>query len=165
MRRSAKVRRKQKISDIAVIVEDPGWRRESPAVARFLRRAAQAALVAAGAPKKACLTLLLSNDARLKDLNRRFRRRNAPTNVLSFPSRERGYLGDVAIALGTAANEAAAADKSLRDHAAHLAVHGTLHLLGYDHVRPREAHAMEALERQILGSLGVADPYRAREAA
>src|SRR5579885_680251 len=154
MRKSAKVRRKQKNSSIAVIIEEPQWRKQGPALARFLRRAVDAALLAAGARKGVSLTLLLGNDARLKELNRLFRGKNAPTNVLSFPSGDERYLGDVAIAFGVTAQEAMAAGRRLRDHAAHLAVHGTLHLLGFDHMRAREAEAMEDLERLVLAALG-----------
>jgi probable rRNA maturation factor len=105
------------------------------------------------------MTVLLANDARLKELNLLFRGKNKPTNVLSFPSDDDGYLGDIAIAHGVTAREAKAAGKTLLDHALHLAVHGTLHLLGHDHEKPREAHRMERLEREILAEFGIADPY------
>ncbi len=108
------------------------------------------------------MTVLLTNDARLRDLNRQFRGKNKPTNVLSFPSDEPGYLGDIAIAYGVTAAEAKKDKKTLSDHAAHLALHGTLHLLGYDHETDREAGIMEALETRLLSKLGIADPY-ARE--
>lgn len=112
------------------------------------------------------LTVLLSNDQHLRELNARFRGRDLPTNVLSFsaPPGSGGYLGDVALALGIAEREAAAAGKRLSDHALHLTVHGVLHLLGYDHVKVSEARTMERLEIAVLHKLGIPNPY-ARVAA
>jgi probable rRNA maturation factor len=107
--------------------------------------------------------VLLSSDRRLKSLNRDFRGKDKPTNVLSFPAprNSEGYRGDVALALGVTRREAKAAGKSLSDHAAHLVVHGVLHLAGHDHVRARDAAAMEKLEIAILKRLGIANPYEA----
>jgi probable rRNA maturation factor len=99
-------------------------------------------------------------------LNSQFRGKDAPTNVLSFPAAETdGYLGDVAIALGVTSHEAAASGISLEDHTLHLVVHGVLHLLGYDHVRSREARVMERLELTILDGLGIPSPYARASAA
>tara|TARA_R110002051_G_scaffold141578_1_gene214790 strand:+ start:34202 stop:34687 length:486 start_codon:yes stop_codon:yes gene_type:complete len=122
------------------------------------------------------ISLLACNDARIADLNADFRGKPTPTNVLSWPSQERGAkfdgglpiapsaheaeLGDIAIAYDTCAAEAAAAGKSLGDHSLHLVVHGILHLLGYDHDRDLDATLMEGLESVILGNMGLADPYR-----
>ncbi len=151
-------------ADIDVLVADPRWRRRIPAAAREVRRAARAALAAAGGPARAEVAVLLADDARLHALNREFRRRDKPTNVLSFPdggARPGGAvaLGDVALAFETCAAEARAQRKTLRAHMVHLAVHGVLHLLGHDHLRAREAARMEALEREVLARLGIADPY------
>ena len=108
------------------------------------------------------LTLLLTNDDRLRALNAQFRGKDAATNVLSFPAAGvAGYLGDVAIALGVASGESAASGIGLEAHVLHLAVHGVLHLLGYDHVRSREARIMEKLETGILDEFGIANPYAA----
>ena len=122
------------------------------------------------------ISLLACNDARIADLNADFRGKPTPTNVLSWPSGERGAkadggrpispsthdpeLGDIAIAYETCAAEAEAAGKSLADHCTHLVVHGILHLLGYDHDRDLDATLMEGLESAILGNMGMADPYR-----
>lgn len=122
------------------------------------------------------VSLLACNDARIADLNADFRGKPTPTNVLSWPSEERGAevdggqplqpdrndpeLGDIAIAYDTCAAEAEAAKKTLSAHTTHLIVHGILHLLGYDHDRDQDATLMEGLESQILGNMGLADPYR-----
>ena len=110
---------------------------------------------------KGALTILLGGDAKLKELNGLFRGKNKPTNVLSFPADANpdGYLGDVAIAFGVVRREADESGKRFADHLAHLAVHGTLHLLGHEHEKPKEAARMERLEREILAEFGIADPY------
>mgnify|MGYP005992599593 CR=1 FL=1 len=116
---------------------------------------------------------------RIADLNADFRGKPTPTNVLSWPAEERGAatdgdlplavepdfdgaleLGDIAIAYDTCAREAIDANKSLEDHLRHLVVHGVLHLLGYDHIRDLDATVMEALEVEILGNMGLDNPYR-----
>jgi probable rRNA maturation factor len=96
----------------------------------------------------------------MRELNGRWRGRPEPTNVLSFPATGRTEtLGDIAIAYQTTAREAEAEGKPFADHLAHLAVHGFLHLLGYDHQSDAEAAAMERLEAAILARLGIGDPY------
>jgi probable rRNA maturation factor len=147
---------------VALVVAEPGWRRVRGLNAR-LKRAAKLALERAGAGPHN-LTVLLADDARLQALNLAFRGHDKPTNVLSFPAGQEDYLGDVAIAYGVTRSEARAQHKSFSDHAAHLAVHGVLHLLGFDHERARDAKVMEPLEVAILGELGIGDPY-ARKAA
>lgn len=106
--------------------------------------------------------LLLADDATLEDLNRRFRGLDKPTNVLSFPAGagDPDFLGDIAIAFETCQTESADMRLAFRDHAAHLIVHGLLHLVGHDHETDEEAERMERLETIILARLGVADPYR-----
>jgi probable rRNA maturation factor len=95
------------------------------------------------------------------DLNARFLGKHASTNVLSFPAAAHagGHLGDIALASGVCAREAAEQGKTLADHLRHLVIHGVLHLLGYDHADDAEAKRMETLERDLLAGLGVADPY------
>jgi probable rRNA maturation factor len=139
-------------------------------------RAAQAA--GAGEPLLAnprlVASLLFTSDAEVHVLNREWRQRDKPTNVLSFPMLERGelealaaegppvMLGDIALAYETCAREAAEKGVALEAHATHLIVHGLLHLAGHDHVTSdAEAEAMEALETAILAKLGIADPYGA----
>jgi len=117
-------------------------------------------------------SLLFTSDAEVHTLNRDWRQRDKPTNVLSFPMLERAelealgpegppeMLGDIALAYETCAREAAEKSVTLEAHAAHLIVHGLLHLAGHDHVgSDDEAEAMEALETRILAKLGIADPY------
>ncbi len=124
------------------------------------------------------VSLLACDDDRIATLNGDFRDKTTATNVLSWPAEERGAatagmrpaapfpgpdgiieLGDIAISYDTCAAEAAAANKPLSAHATHLIVHGTLHLLGYDHIREADGDLMEALEVEILGKMGLDDPY------
>ena len=113
----------------------------------------------------ASVSLCLSDDARVRQLNARWRGTDKPTNVLAFPAaRARGLgeaavLGDIAVAYETMAREAEAIGVALADHYRHLVAHGFLHLMGYDHQTDEEAGRMEALETRILARLGVADPY------
>jgi probable rRNA maturation factor len=144
---------------ITLVIEDARWRKLR--LSARLKRAVAETLAQGGAAPDADLTILLTTDAALKKLNRAFRRKDAPTNVLSFPSERDDYLGDVAIAYGVTAREAKAAGKTVPDHAIHLAVHGVLHLIGFDHVTPRQARVMEPMEVNILKSLKIADPYEA----
>lgn len=137
-------------------------------------RAAKAA--AEGEPALAntrlMVSLLFTSDEEVHALNREWRDRDKPTNVLSFPMLEREQLlglaeegppvmlGDIALACGTCVREAKEKSIDLAQHAAHLIVHGLLHLAGHDHVHNEEqAEAMERLETQILATMGIADPY------
>lgn len=157
------------------LIEDGRWQEvDLPALAE---RAAVATLRHLGLdPDDWEIAVLACDDARIAELNSDFRDKPQPTNVLSWPSAERGAdqpgtrpappvpgpdgeLGDIAIAYDTCAQEAAATGRSLDDHTTHLVVHATLHLLGYDHVRDQDATLMEACEVQILGKLGIPDPY------
>jgi probable rRNA maturation factor len=107
------------------------------------------------------IVVLLTDDATIRDLNTRFRGKDAATNVLSFPAaaNPEGHLGDIALAYGVCAREAEAQGKTLVAHLQHLVAHGVLHLLGYDHMTDDEAQVMEGLERVVLAGLGIADPY------
>jgi probable rRNA maturation factor len=107
------------------------------------------------------VTVLLTDDAEQQALNREHRRKNKPTNVLSFPAPEfvRPHLGDLSLAFETCAQEAEEQGKPLENHLQHLVAHGVLHLVGWDHEDDAEADAMEALERKVLEGLGVPDPY------
>ncbi|HTO40701.1 MAG TPA: rRNA maturation RNase YbeY [Rhizomicrobium sp.] len=144
-------------ADITVIVEDPLWRKAASA-RTALKRAATLAFARAGKDRCA-FSILLAGDEKLRALNASFRARDTATNVLSFPSDDMDYLGDIAIAYGVTAAEAEAQDKSFSHHAAHLAVHGVLHLLGYDHETEADALKMEPLEIEILKELKIPNPY------
>ncbi len=150
---------------IEVEIEEEAWTEALPdAVARVERAAAAALGTVAGD-----VVVLLTDDAAVRAINARFRDRDQPTNVLSFPAADMTipghapHLGDLVLAFGVCAAEASAQGKTLADHLTHLTVHGVLHLLGRDHVDDAEAEAMEAEERTLLASLGVADPYRPHE--
>jgi probable rRNA maturation factor len=106
------------------------------------------------------VAIVLTSDAGMQALNLKWRGKDAPTNVLSFPSGgEQGHLGDVVLAYETVEGEAKQQNIAIADHAAHLVVHGMLHLLGYDHEQEDDAVKMERLETEILATLGIADPY------
>jgi probable rRNA maturation factor len=105
------------------------------------------------------LSILFTDDAAVQKLNAEWRGKDRPTNVLSFPQVFGALLGDVILAAGTVRDEAALAQKPLKDHMAHLIVHGFLHVIGYDHEADEEAEAMEAVEREALKRMGIADPY------
>lgn len=150
---------------IDILIDDPAWRSlGTELIAEINRGARLAFLHAAQADAKGGLTVLLTGDERVRALNRDYRGKNRPTNVLSFPSRSSRYLGDIAIASGVAAQEADAAGLPLIDHVLHLVVHGVLHLLGYDHEFPREAEDMELLEAKILAEMNIPNPHLRRGA-
>ena len=154
---------------VDIVVESPLWKAQRGADA-MLRRA----LAAAGAlvPSDGELAVVLTDDAAIRALNRDWRGKDAATNVLSFPAKEARpdrraprLLGDIVIAYETVAREAAAEGKPFMHHLAHLAVHGFLHLVGYDHEANGDADAMEGLEIAILARLDVPDPYLLRDQA
>lgn len=155
------------------IAFDAAWS-EDDALAALAGRAADATASVAPelANERLSVSLLFTGDDEVHTLNREWRDRDKPTNVLSFPMLERDdlialgaegppeLLGDIALARETCAREAEAKGILLEHHAAHLIVHGLLHLAGHDHVHSdAEAEAMEALEIEALAKLGIADPY------
>lgn len=159
------------IAEIDVLVECPAWTEALPDAEDRCRRLAAAALGAGEFEGRAVeLSVVLSDDAAVHDLNRTWRGSDRPTNVLSFASlddddapRPPGaplLLGDVVLAYQTCAVEAVEQGKPLADHLGHLVVHGVLHLLGYDHEdSDEEAQEMERMETAILAALGIPDPY------
>jgi len=151
---------------IDVSVEDGAWNRDAEALVR--RAVTEASAVLGIDFKNRSVVVLLTDDASVRRLNAQWRHIDKPTNVLSFPAAPHHQgpvtsLGDIAIAYETTACEATEEGKPFADHLAHLAVHGFLHLLGYDHEVDAAAEKMEALERAILTRLGVPDPYLAAE--
>ncbi|WP_108854658.1 rRNA maturation RNase YbeY [Albidovulum aquaemixtae] len=168
---------------VDILIEEPRW--QDLGIERIADRAARATLDALGLGAEGfMISLLACSDARIAELNAGFRDKPQPTNVLSWPSEERGAvaaggppaalspgapempveLGDIAIACEICEREAAEQGKTLEDHVTHLIVHGILHLLGYDHVREGDARLMEAAEIGILAKLGVTDPYETNDA-
>jgi probable rRNA maturation factor len=160
------------------ILEDDRWSAANlPDLAETAARAALAHLSLD--PDQFEIAILACDDAHIATLNADFRDKPTPTNVLSWPSEERGAaqdggtpalpeaafpgmpeeLGDIAIAWETCTREAAEAGKPLDHHLTHLIIHATLHLLGYDHIRDKDATLMEGIETEILGKMGIRDPY------
>lgn len=145
-------------------IEDDAWLAAVPDAAQLVEIAGDATLFHRNRAEQG-LTVLLTDDATVRELNARFRSQDIPTNVLSFPAPDNPehHLGDVALAYGVCAREAAEQGKLLAHHLQHLVAHGVLHLLGYDHMSDDEADVMEGLERDILAGLGISDPYLAGE--
>ena len=144
-------------------MECGGWEEiDAETLARRCFAAVESVEEAVAAP----VCILLTDDAAMGELNAYFRGKDRPTNVLSLPPGDipwpdYDYLGDLALGFETCKREAAEKNISLADHAAHLMVHGMLHLLGYDHENDDEAEQMERREAEILAVLGVGDPYAA----
>jgi probable rRNA maturation factor len=147
---------------ILVSIDHRAWK-SARLLSRLAKTSASAALNAAGMDPARCeLSIRFAGDAASARLNRQWRSRSGPTNVLSFPaarSAESGFLGDIMLASGVIRREARAQGKSLSDHVAHLIVHGVLHLLGHDHQEKRAARKMERMEISALAAMGIADPY------
>lgn len=155
------------------MLQSPKWKAQ-PKASAIIRKAVRAAATATSTPQ-AELAIVLTDDSAIHALNRDWRGHDAPTNVLSFPAvqpsgasgrklRSRAQtrpapLGDIVIAYETVAREAKHEGKPFRNHLSHLAIHGFLHLIGYDHETNRDAKEMETLETGILAGIGVPDPY------
>jgi probable rRNA maturation factor len=160
--------RRRKTPPIDVQIKSPKWKAE-PSAAATVRKAIAAA---ASAARKSGgeVNVVLADDAVLRALNRDWLGIDKPTNVLSFPARvlkagmRPAPAGDIVIAFETVKRESAKDGIALRHHLAHLAVHGFLHLMGYDHQTDKQADVMEGLERDILARLRIADPYRTHDA-
>jgi probable rRNA maturation factor len=143
---------------VDVIVEDERWRAEIADIEALASLCFETARSKEPRIDRAA-TILFTDDAALRALNREFRAKDAPTNVLSFEGAGES-LGDVALAFETCACEANEQGVSMRDHAAHLVVHGLLHLAGHDHAQEGPAEIMETLEIAVLDGMGVSNPYK-----
>jgi probable rRNA maturation factor len=165
---AASPRRRTRTPAIDIVRESPLWEAEPDIDATLQRAISEAA--ADISTTDAELAIVLTDDSRIRALNQAWRGLDKPTNVLSFPADDRGgqgapaLLGDIVIAYETTKGEAGAQGTPFLHHLAHLAVHGFLHLRGYDHEAEDEAETMERLERQILARLDIPDPYAARDA-
>jgi probable rRNA maturation factor len=156
-----------------VLVVADGWQSQPDAEAVIHRAVAAAAEMAGTDVGDAELAIMLTDDAGIRTLNLNWRGIDKPTNVLSFPALQPTgagapddaprMLGDIAIAFETTRREADDEQKPFDHHLSHLAVHGFLHLIGYDHENDDDAEAMESLETEILAQLGIPDPYADRE--
>jgi len=166
--------RKASERSVTIDIAEPSaaWRAALPRRRAICRAAALAALAAAPTGRSraagAELSIVLGDDPLLRRLNRQWRGKDKPTNVLAFPADDGMarsgaplLLGDVILAFGTVAGEAATQGKTLAAHLSHLVIHGVLHLLGFDHEEAAAATRMEALETAVLAGIGIADPYRA----
>lgn len=162
---------------ISVTIEDQRW--AVLGIEALAQRACVASLQHLGIdPQYFEVSLLACDDTRIAGLNAEFRGKPVATNVLSWPAQDRARagkhpekptydpngmaqeLGDIAISYDTCVAEAEVAKKLVTDHVTHLLIHGVLHLLGYDHISDQDAAIMEALEGEVLGKLGISDPYR-----
>jgi probable rRNA maturation factor len=151
---------------VEILVESARWKTRRgvrPLLRRTIAEAATELSTMALSTRPVELAIVLTNDSAIRKLNRTWRGKDEPTNVLAFPARQQGPLGDIVIAYETLAREAKAEGKSFSHHLAHLAVHGFLHLCGYDHETDRQAAAMERLEVAILARLRIPDPYIAHD--
>ena len=150
--------------DIDVIIDSDLWQ-TAPQSEAIVRRAITAAAIHSG-PSKGTgeVAIMLTDDAEIRTLNHQWRKIDKATNVLSFPATPmpgapHESLGDIAIAFETLQREASDEGKSFDHHLSHLAVHGFLHLVGYDHENDEDAEEMESLERKVLADLDIPDPY------
>jgi|SRR5262245_8401965 len=165
-RRPKRIRRAPAID---IMVESPRWKSERGIPALLRRAVVAAADLVPTRPGE--IAIVLTDDSAMRALNRAWRHKDAPTNVLSFPASQPragaimpSLMGDIVIAYETSTREAKAEGKPLQHHLAHLAVHGFLHLVGYDHEAEADAEAMEQLEIAVLARLKVPNPYIARGA-
>ncbi len=152
------------LANVEIVFAAAGWRGAVPRTEALARRTVEATLADQG--ENGHLTILLTDDAEIRRLNGGFRGKEKATNILSFPAPYGSLtLGDLALSLGVVRREALAESRALSAHFAHLIVHGTLHLLGHDHLAAGEAMLMERAETRILQRLGFANPWRNRWAA
>lgn len=144
-------------------IEDAGWLSSCPTVEDVVECALSAA--ADKTDVSGLVEVLLTDDNQMQQLNKQWREKDKPTDVLSFPSDMpnipggQSFLGDLSLGLGVVQRDATAINRAFDLHLTHLLVHGFLHLLGYDHIKPDDAKIMEGLEADILADFGLPDPY------
>lgn len=149
--------------EIDILINEPRWQKALPGCEALVNQSLEAVLTHLKASKTYEISVLMTNDAEIQELNHTWRGKDKPTNVLSFPQDEDTLLGDIILSLETIEMEAQDQNKALADHTAHLLVHGLLHLLGYDHEENDDAEEMEALEIDICAQIGVKNPYALNE--
>lgn len=154
-------------------VDNENWHKELPDIEKLVEESCVKALESSGITNYTefvDISVMLTSDDLIKVLNQKYREQDKPTNVLSFPSEEiypddydnledQLALGDIIFAFETIKAESVAQNKSMQDHLCHLAVHGTLHLLGFDHLNDQDAKKMESLEVKILKKMNISNPY------
>lgn len=147
-----------------ILIEDVAWRAAWPTLRadiRALVKYVSGSQAMQGSARAGQFVVVLAGDLRLHDLNKRFRGKDKPTNVLSFPDPDAPF-GGIALSVETIRREARVQDKPFVNHAKHMILHGFLHLLGFDHQRMKDARLMEGLETAILASMSIPDPYKAK---
>ncbi len=165
---------RQNAIETDIDIAAPAWETSGLDIAPITRKTAHYVIETVLADRTATveLSIVLTDDRHIQELNRTYRGQDKPTNVLSFPQQDDGFpchfadddspmivLGDVIIAYETLAREATEQNKALTDHYTHILVHGILHLCGYDHENDEDAAVMEQLEINILAEMGIANPY------
>ena len=145
------------------ITATAAWEKAMPRLPALTRKVLHAALPKKFAAHTCEVSILFTTDAKIRQLNRDWRGKDKPTNVLSFPLSPPQHLGDIVLALQTIRREATNENKTLDAHVAHLLVHGLLHLLGYDHETEADHAKMMRKEIAILRDLGYQNPYRHHE--
>jgi len=163
------IRKKAKTKFILVLdarVEEPRFKRHEKdfikLARKILRLGIDELIAKKELPRRTRYTLsaVLIPPTKMRGLNAQFRGKNKPTNVLSFPSDEETYLGDILLCAPVIAEEALEQGKSFKDHLTHLLLHGLLHLAGFDHGTKAQAKEMEAIEIDVLQRVGIANPYK-----
>lgn len=149
---------------VDVVLADAAWRRLVPQAEAIARRAVAAVLRGEGLDAEGAVSVLLADDRALRRLNGEHRGKDKPTNVLSFPGYGPDHLGDIALALGVVRREALAAGRRPAAHFAHLVAHGTLHLLGHDHITAGEARRMERAEARAMHRMRMPNPWKGQAA-
>jgi probable rRNA maturation factor len=158
MSRISNVKLRNNTYNVMINVKEANWQKVMPNFHRMIDNTIKA--VAVYVPLAGDISILLTNDAEMQTINKQYKKKDKPTNVLSFPQNEKGIIGDIIVSLETVQREAHEQEKSFYDHFSHMIVHGALHLMGYDHEKSKKAQKeMEELEVEILADLGVDNPF------
>lgn len=147
------------LAQVEIVLEEKSWEKQIKDLQAFCDAICNKVLNGFDV-QNPVIAILFTNDEKMQSLNKLWRNIDKPTNVLSFPNIDTDFvLGDIALGYEYCENEAKLQNKSFENHLTHLIIHGVLHLLGYDHIDENEAEEMESLEKEILATLGISDPY------